>query len=120
MLGVGQGTVQPWISEARRGSAPDAASLYLIASRFKVSGHWLLMGQLPQEAPGEPPNLRQTYISGWYSAGRAYRQAFEAVQGPEATESDADERAARRAKLSRETGGEGQQPPEDPPAEDTA
>lgn len=52
-IGLSQGTVQPWFAEGREGSAPDAGSLALIARTFNVSGHWLLTGQPPKEAPGE-------------------------------------------------------------------
>lgn len=81
LLGAKQSVVQPWVSEGGEG-LPDVEGLALLTKALKVSGHWLLTGQLPMEAPGLIPELDEAFALGWRMGVRRALRAVEAVADP--------------------------------------
>jgi transcriptional regulator with XRE-family HTH domain len=95
MLGTTQQTVQGWLREEGRLSVPDGESLLALATAFRLSGHWLLTGEGPQEAPGEDAigPYRQARIEVAVELKQQVAVVVRAVLGPTSAEVAA---AARR------------------------
>ena len=98
-IGKGQGTVQPWLVDGGRQTSPDAEVLAEIVGVLGISGHWLLTGEGPKEAPGHPvtePYLLARLTMGAYLTDRVRQSVIEALTAIEA-EGDEALRAARAA-----------------------
>lgn len=91
LMGKGQTSVQPWVTGK---SAPSADSLVKLCSALGISGHWLLTGEGPVEAPGTEPGITSPYALG-YRAG--WRAAFEKFAGIARAAPTADDESALRA-----------------------
>lgn len=105
LIGTKQTTVQPWLASEGRQTTPDGESLGRIAVALGVSGHWLLTGEGPIEAPDRAatePYLLARLAMGMYLSARVREAVDEAIRRVEADGQEAL-RAARAAWASSHT-----------------